>query len=287
MVHEIGEEKKLILFGLIGHPVTQSPGQIVFNTLFQELEMDALYLSMDVRPEILSSIVDKLKRSFLGFNVTIPHKIDMLECVDELDQTADTASSINLAIARDGLLTGFNTDYTALKGSLSENFPDIRIENAVIFGSGGTSRTTISLLRSVYRTDTISVVSRNPEKAVLKFPEAMRDAIEIIPYGGVAKLREVDAVFNCSPAGMAGYSDTGFSLPHSLREMPAIVDFVYSPAETPLIRWAREHGTRVVPGDEIYARQAVDTFRIAFGRKVSLPRLKQLFAASAGGERGE
>lgn len=280
MVHESSERAGLSLFGLIGHPVYQSPGQVVFNTIFDDLEMNALYLSMDVLPGMLASTVEKLKRSFLGFNVTIPHKIEMLESVDELDIIAERTQNVNLALSKHGSLKGYNTDYTALKSSLSENYPDIEIDNAVIFGTGGTSRTTIELLRYEYRTGTISVVSRDRKNASLKFPEDFLDAIDIVTYDQVTKLREVDALFNCSPAGMEGYPDTGIILPHSLREMPAVVDFVYSPSETALVRWAMQHGTRLITGDELYARQALDTFQISFDRKVPLERFRRIFAES-------
>ncbi len=270
------------LFGLIGHPVSHSAGQMIFNTLFEDLGIDALYLSMDVHSSSLEKTVSGLKRKFLGFNVTIPHKVAVMEFLDDFDSSAVSANNVNLAVSRNGKLSGFNTDYTALTGALKGKLSGEGVENALIFGTGGTCRTTMAVLRDLYGTERITLVSRDPDNARSRFSTLPLEGIDIIGYDDVGKLHDIDAIFNCSPAGMEGFPEKTLPLPRSVREMPLILDFVYTPVDTGLISWAHEHGTKVISGDEIYIRQAIDTLAVSFGKEAGMEQMKRHFDEWAG-----
>lgn len=282
MAYETEELKGPALFGLIGHPVSHSVGQFVFRRIFDSLGLDCLYLSIDVHPDVLEETVSGMKKKFLGFNVTIPHKIAVMKKIDDLDPSASDAMNVNLAVAMKGKLCGYNTDYIALKHLFSSKFPDLKVKNPLIFGTGGTCRTSVAVLRNLFHASSITIVSRDPEKAAQRLAETGMDGLEIVPYERVGKLREIDAIFNCTPYGMESVKGESLPLPHSLREMPAVVDFVYSPVNTDLISWARDHGTNVISGDEIYIRQAIETVSIVFGSKIREEQMKQYFNESAG-----
>lgn len=273
-----------ILFGLIGHPVFQSPGQLVYRDIFSELEIDALYLPIDVRKEALESTVQGLKRSFLGFNVTIPHKVASMALVDALDTSAEEAQNLNLAMNTESGLKGYNTDYKALLNSLT-SLPEKReINNALIFGTGGTARTAVSVLENNFGTESITVISRDPASAVKKFPEEYAEHIKTGGYDDVEFLHGIDAVFNCTPTGMSGNEGKSVSLPYSMTEMPVIVDFVYSTSKTPIVTWAENHETYVISGNALYAGQAAETVRIAFGKEIDHDFLENIFTKYLGSE---
>lgn len=255
----------MILFGLIGRPVTHSAGQVMYNRLFSDLKMNAAYLAMDVHSEVLGTAVKALGQHFRGFNVTIPHKTAVMAYLDRKDDSAVKAGNVNLVIANDNEMCGYNTDYTALLACMRDKSPGFSPKNVLIFGSGGTARTAIGVLQNEFDPETVRVVSRTPSEAAGRLGMFPQEKTGIISYDDVAALDNIDMIINCTPAGMEKAGTSVLPRPGVSRKTLCVADFVYTPATTDLTAWAEGKGACVIRGDEIFIRQAAGTLSIAFG----------------------
>ncbi len=265
--------------GLIGRPVGHSVGQMLYSRIFDILGINAAYLAVDTHPLALSRTVMAMRSHFTAFNVTIPHKAAILDLIDELDDAAEMTGSANLVTVNDNILKGFNTDYSALVESLRE-IGVRKYKKALVYGSGGTGRTTVAALRREFGCEDIYVASRNPETASSRLSGLQGHGLNIISYGDIVTLDQPDIVINCSPAGMSGLSIQASMLPEMQGNSFTVVDFVYTPSRTHLISWAESAGARVVTGDRIFLGQAAGTLKRVFGIEMAEGQLRKEYEIS-------
>ena len=103
-----GKTKNL---GVIGYPIKHSLSPVIQNTAIQEAGIDYAYIAMPIAPEDLEKAVIGLKAlNFTGFNVTIPHKVNIMQYLDEIDEMAKLIGAVNTVHIKDGKLYGYNTD---------------------------------------------------------------------------------------------------------------------------------------------------------------------------------
>lgn len=271
------------VFGVIGWPVSHSLSPRLHNAGFELLKRDAVYLPLPVPPEwehfkaTLSALLDDASLDFRGASVTIPHKQHLVRFaredkarrwdIDDLTRRCGAANT--LAVRSDGSCSVVNSDAPALVASLEGALPAGRtIEGmrVAVLGAGGAARSAAcGLLR---RGATVVVYNHHADRAgmlVRELAEACADWPGRIVVGPWDKLDGAccQAYVNCTPVGMLGGPDPEASpIPESvLRNCGAggvVLDTVYNPPETPLIRSARLAGVRVVVGADMLTRQAVE-----------------------------
>src|SRR5689334_6608768 len=137
---EITSQTKTI--ALIGHPVHHSLSPIIQNIALQACGLSHVYLAHDVAPSALGRAVQGMKAlGYIGWNVTIPHKVEIISHLDELDETASEIGAVNTVVNHNGRLIGYNTDGMGYIRSLQEemNF-DLRGKKVLMVGSGGAAR---------------------------------------------------------------------------------------------------------------------------------------------------
>ncbi|MEE1133690.1 MAG: shikimate dehydrogenase, partial [Methanobrevibacter sp.] len=150
------------IVALIGHPVEHSFSPPMHNAAFQKLDMDWAYVAFDVNPNNLKSAVEGAKAlNIKGFNVTIPHKIDVMEFLDEIDEVADLIGAVNTIDFKS--MKGYNTDGIGAVKAIEEVTP-IKNRNVVVAGAGGASRA-ISFYIAKYGAESLTILNRNVEKA--------------------------------------------------------------------------------------------------------------------------
>ena len=126
------------IVGLIGHPVEHSFSPPMHNAAFEALEMDYVYVAFDVDPLNLKSAIDGAKSlNIRGFNVTIPHKIEVMKHLDEIDEVAALIGAVNTIDFKD--MKGYNTDGIGAVKAIEE-VTSIKNRNVVVAGAGGASR---------------------------------------------------------------------------------------------------------------------------------------------------
>lgn len=232
---------KTRLFGLIGHPVSQSPSHETHNAFFQREGIDAVYVKMDVRPEELSAFLPLAKEvGFEGLSVTIPHKEQVVNFVDGSSERAKAINAVNtLHLTPEGVW-GENTDAPAALDALGT----VRGKTVLLLGSGGAARAIA--YEAVQRGADLLIWNRTHTRA-----EQLAQAV-----GGLAVKelpKRYDILINATPEGMA--LSKGQLLAGAL-----VMDINLS--STPLLQAAEAIGCRVIDGSAMFKRQALGQFSV-------------------------
>ena len=257
------------IVGLIGHPVEHSFSPPMHNAAFAKLGLDYAYVAFDVNPNDLKSAIDGAKSlNIKGFNVTIPHKIEVMQYLDELDEVARLIGAVNTIDFKN--LKGYNTDGIGAVRAIEE-VTSIKDKNVVVAGAGGASRA-ISFYLAKFGAGAMTILNRNVNKAqdlagdVLKsdlIGDVSADSIsEIDSY-----LKDADILVDTTPLGMDPHiNDEPIAKSDAMHDNLVVFDAVYNPNETVLLKEAIKAGAKPVYGIKMLLYQGAESFKIWTGR---------------------
>ena len=205
--------------------------------------------------------------------MTVPHKAAVAALVDELSDLARQADAVNTVVRDGDRLVGHNTDLPAIVEAIGRLCPG-GARHAVVLGAGGTARAATFALRA--RGAEVTVLSRTPARA-----EALARALDAREAGPLRRLEGLryDVLVNTTPVGLR--SDESPVPAAALRAGAVVLDAVYDPAETRLLREARERGARCVGGKWMLVEQAVEQIRLWTGTAPPSQLLPDAFDAAA------
>ncbi len=262
---------------VIGDPVLHSRSPIFQNAMIQALGLDYLYLCQPVpRGETARWLECAAFAGYAGFNATMPHKEALVPLMDELDPLARTCGAVNTVRIRDGKFYGYNTDGGGFLRALADLGVDPAGKKALVLGSGGAARAVSAAL--VGAGAAVTVCNRTPAKAeeLCRMAPADMSAADFAPDTLRAKARDSGLVVNCTCLGMAGteaeFADLSFV--DALPPGAAVCDAVYAPAETALLRRAREGGRPAMNGMGMLLHQAILALEKFTGEALDVPRAK-------------
>ena len=247
-VDEIDESTQV--YGVIGWPVGHSLSPHIHNRALRELGLNARYLPFPIKD--LKDFGPHLRR-FAGFSVTIPHKLQILDFVDIVDETAKRTGAANTLVNRDQKLFAFNTDVYGTQQALRKAFED-KVHKATLLGTGGAARAAALVLKE--RECAVTVLARDARKAE-RFAEEFGFASDAISQVGRYK---GDLLINATPVGMFPNIDES-PVPTEALHYRYVFDMVYNPLETRLLREARR-GSIVISGVEMFIAQAARQFEL-------------------------
>ncbi len=260
------------LVGLLGWPVEHSLSPVMQNAAFSYSGFDCAYVPLPVEPGQLGKAVDALKVfGFLGANVTVPHKEAVMEYLDEIHPDAQKVGAVNTIVAREGKLTGYNTDVGGFVAALSRHNIDPFGKKAIVFGAGGAAKGIVhALIQS--GCSGIVVGARDGKKAEV-FAKYFSGDIFIKSYQWEDPLFrrahwDVDLLINTTPVGMDGIKDK--SLPAAWTDVPLsafAADIVYNPPITAFLRQARLRGCRGMNGLAMLVEQGALSFELWLGKQ--------------------
>ncbi|WP_417523400.1 shikimate dehydrogenase [Marinovum sp.] len=257
------------LAGVIGHPIHQSKSPQMHGHWLRRYGIRGHYVPMDVKPADLAEVIRALPRmGFVGANVTLPHKINVLDLVDSVTDRATIIGAANtLIVRRDGTIMADNTDGYGFIENLRQNAPgwDPKAGPAVVFGAGGACRAVISSLLET-GVEKVLLSNRTRIKAEqLQHEFGMRvQVVDWVQVGNV--LEDAGLVVNTTSLGMVGQPELRVPL-DGLRPGTLVTDLVYSPLRTPLLEVAAERGCPTVDGLGMLLHQGVPGFERWFGRR--------------------
>ena len=257
------------IVGLIGHPVEHSFSPPMHNAAFRELGMDYAYVAFDVNPDNLSSAIDGAKAlNIKGFNVTIPHKIEVMQYLDELDDVARLIGAVNTIDFKN--LKGYNTDGIGAVRAIEE-VTSIKDRNIVVAGAGGASRA-ISFYLAKFGASSITILNRNVNKARSLASDVLKsDLIGDVSSDSISEinsyLKDADILVDTTPLGMDPHiDDEPIAKAENMHEDLVVFDAVYNPNETVLIKEALKAGAEPVYGIKMLLYQGAESFKIWTGR---------------------
>ncbi|MEM4246536.1 MAG: shikimate dehydrogenase [Candidatus Bathyarchaeia archaeon] len=263
---------------LLGDPVTHSVSPQMHNAAFSHLELNFCYMAFRVvRRELPSAVEGVRALGIRGFNVTVPHKVEIIPLLDEVDETARKISAVNTVLNKDGRLIGFNTDGAGFIKAVGED--RIRGKNAVMIGAGGAARAIAFSLAG--RCRSLTILNRTSRKAVALAGEVERTTgCRIMGLGLSSEeageaLRRCELLINSTIVGM--YPDVSRTIIDNNLINPGMVvfDAVFNPAETRLLREARLRGAYTVSGLEMLVHQGAEAFKIWTGAEPPLEVMRE------------
>lgn len=256
------------VYAIIGYPVKHSFSPLMHNSAFEALNIDAVYVPFEIAPEDLEKAVIGMKLiGIKGFNVTIPHKEEVVKYLDILDETAINAGAVNVVKNENGKLTGFNSDGAGLLRSLKLQFGfDPKGKSCIIAGAGGAARGAVAALASA-GISKITILNRTRSKSekLIEFIQSKFSELEMVsedyPFLDSCKKIEADLFINTTSLGMHGEEIPNLNL--SLFDKNCIVyDMVYSKNKTPLLISAEKNLLRNANGLGMLAGQGEIAFKI-------------------------
>lgn len=250
---------------VIGHPIGHSRSPMMHGYWIEQAGLDATYEKRDVPPEALAAFLAEFRANrWTGCNVTIPHKLAVMELVDEVQDVARAMGAVNCIWWEGDTLTGGNTDAMGFIGHLDDCHPgwDKDASRAVVLGAGGAARAAAYGLRA--RGLSVDLCNRTATKAQSLATHLGRD---IAGHGNEALpslLGRADLLVNTTSLGMIGQPQLDIDLA-GMKPTAIVYDVVYVPLETPLLRQAAARGLRTVDGLGMLIHQGAEGFRRWFG----------------------
>ena len=237
--------------GVILHPAGHTRSPAMHNAAFRHLGIDASYQAFDVPPEDLASAIEDARaRGIRQLAVSIPHKLSVMELVDEVEETARRIGAVNTITLEGTRLIGSNTDWQGVVAALEvQAGADLSGSRAVVLGAGGAARAAVFGLQR--QGASVTVLNRTTAKA-----EALAEALGAASAGPLGTLADLDydVLVNTTSVGLK--EDVSPIAKSAIRTGSLVLDAVYDPAETRLLRDAREHNARTVPGKWWLVHQA-------------------------------
>lgn len=257
------------IVGLIGHPVEHSFSPPMHNAAFNKLGLDYAYVAFDVNPDDLKSAIEGADAlNIKGFNVTIPHKIEVMQYLDELDEVAELIGAVNTIDFKN--LKGYNTDGIGAIRAIEE-VSTVKDKDVIVAGAGGASRA-ISFYLARFGANSITILNRNVERAQnLAHDVSASDLISDVGADSISKiddlLAEADILVDTTPLGMDPHiNDEPIAKADSMHEDLVVFDAVYNPNETVLLKEAIKAGAKPVYGIKMLLYQGAESFKIWTGQ---------------------
>ena len=271
------------IVGLIGHPVEHSFSPPMHNAAFKKLGMDYVYAAFDVDPNNLKEAIGGARAlNIKGFNVTIPHKIEVMKYLAEIDEIASLIGAVNTIDFKD--LKGYNTDGIGAIKAIGE-VTNVKNKNIVIAGAGGASRA-ISFYLAKYGADSLTILNRNVEKAQgLAFDVLSSGLIDSVESNSIDSmdLTDMDILINTTPVGMhPNVDDAPIALAGDMHEDLVVFDAVYNPNETGLLKEAIKAGAKPVYGIKMLLYQGAESFEIWTGKKAPIDAMEEALIKTLG-----
>ena len=244
-------------YGLIGEHLGHS-----FSKVIHEKIGDYVYEIKEIEPENVESFIKA--REFMGINVTIPYKEKVIPMLDYVDDNARKIGAVNTVVNKNGKLYGYNIDYSGMRALVLRVGAEIEGKKVLIIGTGGTSKTAKAVVTDMGAKEII-FVSNIEVNGALSYEEVY------------AFHTDVDVIFNTSPVGMYPKNN---ATPIDLKKFPkltALIDVVYNPIKTKLVREAQALGIKAEGGLYMLGAQAVYAYEHFSGNTVDKSLCDQIY----------
>ena len=270
------------LVGLIGHPIKHTYSPFIHNVAFELKKLDYIYLPFDVPSSTLKTAVKGLVAlGIKGFNVTIPHKENILQQMHNVSEEASIVGSINTVVNDLGKLNGYNTDVNGVYETLLPYKEEIIGNDVCVVGAGGAARAVIYTLIRHFKPTTIYLVNRTEQRAEsLKnyFIDKMRfdnfKTKELFPPDLVEVFQNSKLIVNATSVGMFPDSDDIITnLENSFNKEQIVFDLVYNPPQTQLLKLAASKGATALDGIKMLVYQAAKSFELWTGEEMPVDQL--------------
>jgi len=255
---------------LLGNPVQHSLSPLMHNAALTALGIPGHYHAFCVK-DLAGALEGIRGMDIRGASVTIPFKSAVLEYLDNIDDDALKVGAVNTILNNNGRLTGFNTDWWGLVLALQEVM-EIKGKKFVIIGAGGTTK---AAAYGIMKEGGFPVlVNRTPEKAEILARKLNCPFYDLSAVGRI----KADCLLNTTPVGM--YPDIGQSPAGKvmLAAYEYVIDVIYNPLKTQLLKDAEEVGCHIVSGLNMFVHQGAEQIKLWTGQEPDRVLMKKIVA---------
>jgi shikimate dehydrogenase len=257
----ISINSKTHLYAVLGDPVEHSLSPVMHNRAFSHTLYNAVYLAFQVK-DIAGAVSGIRALNICGASITIPHKISVMQYLDFIEQTAAKIGAVNTVVNREGSLHGYNTDAWGAVKALKDYTDETSLAGASvdIVGAGGAARAIgFGLAAEDAR---IKILNRTRENG-----EALARVLAADYHPLTPDLRlNSDILVNTTPVGMTPSIGASPIPPTALKPGMVVMDIVYNPINTRLLRDARQMGCLTIDGTAMFVNQGAFQFELWTGR---------------------
>lgn len=258
-------------FGLLGeklkHSFSKEIHEIFFGLTNKKASYDILEKKISEIPELLKELREG---KYDGINVTIPYKIEVMRYLDEVSSIAKKIGAVNTITCKDGKLIGDNSDYYGFLKTLELNNINVENSKVLVLGTGGAAKSVYNVLvdncaEKIY----IATIVENDSFEV-------RQKDRLIHYSEIRNLKSVDLIVNCTPVGMYPEFNMCPLRDEDFIETKNLIDIIYNPEETILMKRYKEKGTKVENGLMMLIYQGIKSEEIWNDEKYDIEILEKI-----------
>ena len=272
-------DAQTVLYGVIGNPVRHSLSPIIHNGAFKRLGWNAVYMAFEVK-NIEEALRGVRGLGVRGVSVTLPFKTEVVPLLDKVEGMAKKIGAVNTIVNRNGRLIGYNTDCDAALEALEERM-EMKGKRIVLLGAGGAARAIGFGLHE--RGNSFVVVNRSKQRGRALSGEL---GCDYLPMSSLVKMKaeefEADVVINATSLGMSPREGDSPLPRQFLKEGMTVMDIVYQPLHTKLLREAKANGCMTVDGLEMFIRQGMAQFEIWTGKTLEIGQIKRVLRRALG-----
>ena len=280
-------DAKTKVCAVFGHPVGHSLSPAMHNAAFQALGLPLVYVAHDVMPGNVGKALEGIRAmGYRGLSVTIPHKVEAMHGVDEVDPTAQVIGCINTVVHDGGRLLGSNSDGRGALNALRDAGCDPEGKRVLMLGSGGAARAIAVTLACEAPPERIAILGIQMDELQQLVDDVARRGRTQVSGDRLTdtvlrdEVARADVLLHCSPTGMHPNADASLVPAEYLHAGLLVFDAVYNPRRTRLLQQAAAAGCATVEGIEMFLGQAYVQFELWTGRPAPRDVMRQVVQSS-------
>lgn len=249
-------------YAVIGDPIDHSLSPNIHNAAFKELNMDCTYIAYRIpKGELFEGIESLKKINISGFNVTIPHKVEVMKYIDKVDEDCSLIGAANTISNENNVLKGYNTDMDGFLDPLHRRNIKMKDFQVLLLGAGGAARAIIAGLAKEH-VGSIMIANRTKDNAnsLAQFANKIGTNAKTSLLSEIEDVGKYGLIINATSVGLK--NEPSPISTKNIRKDSVVYDIVYNPMNTDLIKGAKEKGSIIIYGYEMLLGQAIRAFEI-------------------------
>ncbi|WP_141431440.1 shikimate dehydrogenase [Bacillus sp. 03113] len=274
------------LYGVIGDPIAHSMSPAMHNDLFEHYQIDAVYKPFHIKKGELQEGLKQLREMDIsGFNVTVPHKTEIMPYLDHLDPLSEAIGAVNTVVNDGGKWIGYNTDGSGYIKGILQQIDSLLDKEVLIIGAGGAARAIYYTMASM-GVKRLDLCNRTFEKANV--------LVQVCPYSvptnvltneqAETNLFQYDLIVQTTPIGMSPNINNQPLSIASMKKNCFVSDIIYNPLETQFLKNAKEAGAITQNGISMFVFQGALAFEKWTGIFPNTLRMEENVLKQLGGK---
>jgi len=262
---------------IIGNPVEHSLSPAMHNAAYEALGIDNqfVFAAAKVKVEDVKKVVEAVRvMGIRGLTCTIPHKLEVMKYLDEIDLIAQKIGAVNTVVNDDGVLRGYNTDWLGVVTPLKK-VVKLKGKKVAILGAGGAARA--MSYGAMAEGAKLKIFNRDFEQAKSLAQEFEGEAGD---FSEIRELIDFDIIMNATPVGMTPRENQTLVPEELFNANQVVFDAVYTPRETRLLREAKLRGAKIITGLEMLLYQGTAQFELYTKRKAPVEVMRRVLLST-------